>query len=195
MNKKRISIIITLTLFIGVLGFLYIGNESEQSKRETNNNNIISVDASWGEEFSTVDSLIKESDLIIIGSLQETLSSYQPFNDYEDTFTDAKINIEKTLKGEKIPKELIISQYGGEREDGKIEVFEDLPLMDENEKFLLFLEYIDDNTDRNGKYQPVRGVQGYYIIENGNIKSLVNGEINNKVTNKGINGINQIINK
>lgn len=195
-----IIVVMGVFLLSGVLGFMSSEFEINEENK-TANNNTIPVHASWGEEFSDVKSLVNHSDLIVIGSLDKQLSSYQPFEGHNDTFTDAKFNIEKVIKGKKTLDNVVISQYGGERPNGKIEIFDDLPLLDENHQYLLFLEHIDDNTSRDGKYQTVRGVQGFYTVgtesnfalsNEQKIQSTAQGEINKKVIKQGVKGVNEI---
>lgn len=176
-----------LTLASGYAGYI----NYNQSSDHTSDPNIVSVHAAWGEEFADVEALSESSDLVVVATLKDELMAYQPFEELEDTFTDATINIEEVVKGDVPQTEVTISQYGGIRADGKLEVFEDLPLLEKDKKYLLFLEYIEEDSERNGKYQTIRGVQGYYnVTEEGGtfsapgseIESIVDGEINEKVT-------------
>jgi len=110
--------------------------------------------------------------------------------------------VNKVLKGQAL-NELVISEYGGFRADGNLEVYHDLPLLEYNKSYLLFLEKIEDDTDRNGKYQYVEGIQGYYEFEEVNkllgtrkekkLKSHVEGEINQAVINLSIEDLEKII--
>lgn len=137
----------------------------------------------------TIEALIEESDLIIVGTLEKELESYQPFENMSDTFTDAIVKVNHVLKGEPI-SEIILSQYGGIRPDNRIELFEELPLIEKDKYYLMFLKEIKDNTKRNGKYQYVRGIQGFYYlqIDDPGIKSSLNNrevsieKIANKIT-------------
>jgi hypothetical protein len=76
--------------------------------------------------------------------------------------------VKRVLKGPSLD-EVVLSQYGGVRKDGKVEVFDDLPLLEKSKTYLLFLTKIKDDTERNGKYQVIGGPQGLYEL-NGNVK-------------------------
>ncbi|QTN00714.1 hypothetical protein ERJ70_16325 [Sediminibacillus dalangtanensis] len=182
--KRRSLVVIAVVLISMFAGYNFLIEDNIKASPSTNSNKVevdesssidpnkVEVHASWGDEFPDVQSLIKSSDIILVAELEESLNSYQPFNGYEDTFTDATISPIEMLKGE-IPKErLIISQYGGVRKDGKFEEFHDFPLLEKDKKYLLFLEKIEDSTERNGKYQAIRGIQGFYTLDE--VKSSIN---------------------
>ncbi|KGX84910.1 hypothetical protein [Pontibacillus litoralis] len=194
--KQFTRILLYVCVCVVVVGAGYLGYEKEKDTTSTDSN-IIPVHASWGDEAKDVKSLIKESDLVVVGKMTEQMASYQPFENYEDTFTDAKFTVGEIIKGDISSKEVVISQYGGERKDGKVEVFESLPLMEKDTSYLLFLTKIEDDTNRDGKYQTTGGPQGYYtLLNNSNfstfalddfeINGTVNGEINEKVENTSI---------
>lgn len=200
-EKMKMKMLIGFSIFFLSLVSGYFGY-NVYSVNSTPNPNVINVHASWGEEFMDVKSLSMDSDLIVLATLNKELDSYQPYKDLEDTFTDAEINIEEVIKGDKNKNIKIISQYGGIRPDGKKEIFEELPLLEKDKKYLLFLEAIEDGSDRSNKYQTVRGVQGFYIVSEeesktkgsvrGELKSIVNGDINRKVIKNGIEALREM---
>lgn len=158
-----VLLIISAALFSGVAGYT-IFKPKQLHISNTTDLNIISVDASWGIEYPNIKELIQDSDVVVIARLNKELGSYQPFDGYSDTFTDAEIVIDKVLKGNN-ETSLKISQYGGVRKDGRLEAFNDLPLLESNRSYLMFLERIQDNSERNNKYQYVGGIQGFYLLE------------------------------
>jgi len=197
MNKFIIASVLTTSLIFGYLGYSTVHQKTSEDL------DIETVHASWGDEYTEVESLFKDSDLVVVATLSKELNSYQPFEGHEDTFTDGEIRIIESIKNEGNKDAVIVSQYGGKRVDGKIEVFEDLPLLRKDKKYLLFLEKIEDNTDRNDKYQTVRGVQGFYTLSesftylesNEQLKGTVNGFINRAVIEKGIHGLREMSGK
>ncbi|HEX7063805.1 MAG TPA: hypothetical protein VF199_01940 [Bacillales bacterium] len=204
MNKMLTGISIAIVLSFGYFGYNVTFETGANKQLQMSDPNLIIAHASWGNEFKSVESLIAASDLVVLGSLEQELSSYQPFKGkgLKDTFTDARFKIDKVFKGEKGTQSIIVSQYGGKRPNGKIEIFAELPLMEKDQQYLLFLEQIHDNTKRNGKYQTIRGVQGFYMYNPNStfllsnhkaLKGTVNGKINKKVIEKGIKGIKEIV--
>ncbi|HBZ83922.1 MULTISPECIES: hypothetical protein [Brevibacillus] len=187
-------VLLTSVVLSGVLGYTL------STPKESN---VVSVHASWGKEQPSVKSLLDESDLVVVGTLKEEIKSYQPFDGYEHTFTDGTIELQRVLKGPPL-EEVVLSQYGGVRMDGKVEVFDDLPLLENSKTYLLFLSKINDNTERNGKYQVTGGPQGLYELARSDSKlmktpdaelsdfsifSFVDGEINQKVIDMGLDTI------
>lgn len=188
------GIVIIVTVLSGTTGYTLFKNNNENYK----SSNTILVNASWEEEFSDIESLIKNSELIVVAELDNELESYQPFEGYTDTFTDATIKIEQVLKGNYV-EPVIVSQYGGIRKDKKIEKYEDLPLMEKGKKYLLFLEKIKDTTDRNNKYQYIGGIQGFYLLEGQNndftIDAPEKAGLTQKVSNLKFNDLREKVNK
>ncbi|GIO05733.1 hypothetical protein J31TS6_17610 [Brevibacillus reuszeri] len=193
----------TNTLKVVLLSSVLLSGVAGYTLSTPKESNIVTVHASWGTEQPSVESLLDESDLVVVGTLKEDLESYQPFDGYEHTFTDGTIELQRVLKGPSLD-EVVLSQYGGVREDGKIEVFDDLPLLDKSKTYLMFLSKINDNTERNGKYQVTGGPQGLYELAGSDrkrmkapdaelsdfaISSFVDGEINQKVIDAGLDTI------
>ncbi|MCA1321615.1 hypothetical protein LC085_17045 [Bacillus tianshenii] len=149
--------------------------------------NVIEVHASWMEGSETLADLVDKSDLVVIGTLDEELGAYQPFDGEDDTFTDAKIHINQVLKGD--AKDIIISQYGGVRPDGKVEVFHDVPILKKNKKQLFFLTKIEDSTLRNGKYQYTNGIEGLFSIDKETVDSSADTALTKEMSNRDFQDI------
>lgn len=170
---KRILLPIFLLLFSligGITGYSIFNQDDhvhgEEHEHSLDSNKIL-VDASWGDEEPNVEALIESADLVVVAELGEEIGSYQPFEGHEDAFTDVTLNIKEVLQGDfsEENEELILSQYGGVREDNTIEEFIDLPFLEEENTYLFFLEKIEVDNERDGKYQYVGGPQGYYFLE------------------------------
>lgn len=182
--------VVSLSIVMGYLGY-NLTNDVDEPKT------IISH-ASWGDEYGSVRDLIEESDLVVIGELDQTLGSYLPFENYDLVFTDASVDVVRVLKGSEV-NNVTLSQYGGERPDGIIEVYDNLPFIEKGKHYLMFLKFINDDTERSGKYQFSRGAQGFYELQNYNnltsnystitISSVFDYGINGKVINAGIDNI------
>jgi hypothetical protein len=184
-NKKMVITTLVLGLVFGFVGYIYGENINSMDAHQTHNHSedVIEVHASWIEGSKSIEELVKTSDIVLVGSIEEEVGAYQPFMGYEDTFTDAKIKVQQILKGTS-EEDIIISQYGGVRRDGKLELFHHLPLLNKGKKHLFFLTKIEDNTLRNGKYQYTNGIEGLYAIEDDNLLSDVETIAVNKIKNK-----------
>lgn len=199
----------TNTIKIVLLSSILLSGATGYTLSTPKESNIITMHASWAEEQPSVESLIDVSDLVIVGTLKEELKSYQPYDGHEFTFTDGIVEVKRVLKGPSLD-EVVLSQYGGVRKDGKVEVFDDLPLLEKSKTYLLFLTKIKDDTERNGKYQVIGGPQGLYEL-NGNVKKLMKArdselndfsissfsdmEINQKVIDEGLDSIAELSKK
>ena len=148
--------------FFGISGFYASNLISDESNK-------IDVHASWSYITDTAEGLIEESQLVAVASVDKIeKKSYFPYPD-EPTivFTDATLNINEILYSDenlKVGDKITLSQYGGELTSGELLTYDDVPLLEKKEQVLVFLEKVEDDTVRSGKYQYVGGNIGLYLL-------------------------------
>ncbi|MDX1719740.1 MAG: hypothetical protein R3353_06245 [Salegentibacter mishustinae] len=102
----------------------------------------------------------------------------QPFKfDNSIIYTEYDVNIKTVLKGQENLSNIEVINYGGTNTDGEIVEWEGIENFNKGEIYLLFLEKIGDNTGlktdlRSGKYRPIDGPAGTYVIKSKDIQAL-----------------------
>jgi len=167
-----ISVLLIFFIIVGVITIVFPSLNYHSSQKESSSRvsgygqkitQVINYSVSWAIYYPDINSMIKDSDLIVIG----TIISYKSYTNGRHgdlVFTDYKIKVEKVLKG---PKKdyIIFTQTGGIINGIKYEVNDD-PLMKIGEKAVFFLKY-DKESD---KY--FTNPQGRLLIINDKVYSL-----------------------
>lgn len=127
---------------------------------------VVHMHAIWGEAADNLDELVNKSDVVAVIQPFGERESYKPFVGENDTFTDVNSKIVKSLKGDFTTNDTImISQYGGEREDGIIEEWDDQVKLENGKSYLVFLNKINSESPRANKYEVVNGIEGAFGLE------------------------------
>lgn len=134
------------------------GSASEGKSREQ----AVLYHISWAYHYPDLKSMIRDSDLIVIGVVVNS-SSYSGGR-YGIIFTDNKVKVERFLKGSS-DGYIVVKQTGGVINDTVYEVSDD-PLMEVGEKAVLFLKY----SPETGKYYTTP--QGRLIVIGDKVYSL-----------------------
>lgn len=151
-------------LAIVFLGFyFYLGNVTEHAQNRPVSSSapeMVVLSASWPKYHPDVQSLYKEADLVVTGTVGRVEPSRK--DEYEIVRTNMQFDIEKSYKNiYKDKNTIVIKQVGGTL-DGKEWVNTDIPVFKQGEQYLLFLKRHQDLT--YGVISPV----SLYKIESGN---------------------------
>lgn len=187
MSKK--IIILAIAIAIGSLILLNNLYNNNVSKAASDTNFDISAD--WADHFVDLKSMIKETDLIVVGEVVDSI----PEKRVNLIFTMQYIKIEECLKGSASKNDVIkVLQTGGEYDGKYTQAFPEIPLWKTGDKMILFLEYApDDGYTQGGHYNVAGGYQGYGFIKNSVICSDVinsdgeedsNDKVNDKISNE-----------
>lgn len=180
MNKKRF-ILLSLGLVL-IFAVLLINNSPK--KVITNPGN-----ADWTDYYEDEKALVNGSELICVGTVTKSKSELR--NDL--VFTQYSIKIDEIQKnGEGINKlkgnhpTIKVLLTGGEYQNFKTNPFEECPLLEEGEQYLLFLKH-----SQEGHYLISGGYQGIATIEN-NIISFRNNNSKKKYKDLEMKSIDNI---
>ena len=121
------------------------------------------MSASWSYNYSDVEELTQNSDLIALISVED-LASY--INDQELPMTNYTVNIDTPIYGCTEDDSINVVMTGGP-DNGVIFEIADDPLMNINDNFIIFAHQNND-----GSFTILSGPQGRMSIENGLVSSL-----------------------
>lgn len=179
MNKKTVITLSFLAIMILAFGFIIINNNNAEPI-------VITQSASLRE--LTLDELIEESELIIIGEVKTSLPSRWKAPNGEapknvtarqigeqrlSIFTDALILVIQTLKGSSTGPVLRIRSFTGEIEHVSW-INSSEPIYEKGQVYLLFLVKDDGPTQivDPGDYISVNAIDGVYKIIDGKAVSI-----------------------
>ena len=108
--------------------------------------------------------LIKKSNWIVVGSVLERQSYWN--NDHSLIYTDFRVSVENSLKGNDRPDSVTVTVLGGTVGDISLRV-SDEPAFEMNEQVLLFLERTGE-----AKARVVYGIQGKYSIRDHSVVEI-----------------------
>lgn len=160
MNKKRIIILLISIVIIAGFAALFNFYSYPLNRKMTSISNILIR--------TTPEEMVKQSDLIVIGTVSDLKAAKAPSvlqEGEEDIVTNINISVEKYLSN---PNNLSLSELVVQIVGGTINketmVVEDSPSFDEGQRVVVFLQKKDDNT-----FTVYGWSQGKYTISNGNI--------------------------
>lgn len=123
------------------------------------------ANVSWVKKYSSLASLVEDSDLVIVGNVISSTSYKVEDLDGYLIFTDYAINVKQVVLGATKGKTIIITQTGGTL-SGETRVIRDDPLLEKNCDMVLFLKSYE------GKYFILGGPQGRFHILDGKVYSV-----------------------
>lgn len=120
------------------------------------------MDASWIESYDNLEAIAEGSDIIVIGRLIE----HTPEKIVDMVFTYEQVEVKKVIKGDLSKKDIIsIKITGGILNDLSTPTIEDVTLLEDKTKYILFLDATGE-----GSYVISGGYQGYSVIEKNDFK-------------------------
>ncbi len=163
MGKIFTSGIIAVGIVATVLGFNYDKPEKVE---------LMEVDASWDYEPQSIDEMYELSDLVVVGKVKEEIGTIQPFTfDESVIYTEIDFKVNTFLKGE-TSKHIPVVNYGGTSPEGKVIEWHGIEKINKDKLYLLFLEKLETEDDRNNKYRPISGIAGTYEVSKSNGKEI-----------------------
>ena len=136
------------------------------------------LSASWVYNYSDLEEMTKDSDMIALVREDKLLETYEegglPFSEYQ-------MQVIEPILGVNQNEEITILMTGGEVEDYIMEV-EDDPLIRDGEEFLVFCKQ-----NKDGTFRVVSGPQGRMVYEDGKLSSLNTENSNARKTNVYMN--------
>lgn len=170
-------IILVLVTGVGLsISSAYFGFNNSLKSNAASSNDSIEVAAEWANESISVEDLMTEADLVVIGKTKVKKDkdnknrTIQPFiDDNSLVYTEYNFKIKYTIKGDESLKNIPLINYGGENTDGKEVNWENIEKFNDEKLYLVFLQKIPletgvENDPRAGKYRPMNGPEGTYAI-------------------------------
>lgn len=172
MNAKRRGFCMVSLIILGVV-VSTIGTNKENVPK-----NKEYLSASWVYNYSDLEEMTKDSDMIALVREDKLLETYEegglPFSEYQ-------MQVIEPILGVNQNEEITILMTGGEVEDYIMEV-EDDPLIRDGEEFLVFCKQ-----NKDGTFRVVSGPQGRMVYEDGKLSSLNTENSNARKTNVYMN--------
>ena len=172
MNAKRRGFCMVSLIILGVV-VSTIGTNKENVPK-----NKEYLSASWVYNYSDLEEMTKDSDMIALVREDKLLETYEegglPFSEYQ-------MQVIEPILGVNQNEEITILMTGGEVEDYILEV-EDDPLIRDGEEFLVFCKQ-----NKDGTFRVVSGPQGRMVYEDGKLSSLNTENSNARKTNVYMN--------
>lgn len=172
MNAKRRGFCMVSLIILGVV-VSTIGTNKENVPK-----NKEYLSASWVYNYSDLEEMTKDSDMIALVREDKLLETYEegglPFSEYQ-------MQVVEPILGVNQNEEITILMTGGEVEDYIMEV-EDDPLIRDGEEFLVFCKQ-----NKDGTFRVVSGPQGRMVYEDGKLSSLNTENSNARKTNVYMN--------
>ena len=172
MNAKRRGFCMVSLIILGVV-VSTIGTNKENIPK-----NKEYLSASWVYNYSDLEEMTKDSDMIALVREDKLLETYEegglPFSEYQ-------MQVIEPILGVNQNEEITILMTGGEVEDYIMEV-EDDPLIRDGEEFLVFCKQ-----NKDGTFRVVSGPQGRMVYEDGKLSSLNTENSNARKTNVYMN--------
>ncbi|HIW33103.1 MAG TPA: matrixin family metalloprotease [Candidatus Paenibacillus intestinavium] len=127
----------------------------------------IQLEPSWAVYYEDEEALTKAADLVIRGTVLETIGNYALKGNYSDYNTRVNIRLSDVIKGAELVGETItISQMGGT--DGKVDVLSDHSThLKEKQEVVLFLRQSSDGT-----YRPINEDDGIFVLRNSQFNNI-----------------------
>lgn len=122
--------------------------------------------ASWIYNYKDVNELKESADLIVLGTVSDSVQEKSDEIDNDLIFTRSTIEITKVISGKADLKEVSVRQMGGHNGKEVVEL-EDDPLMKKGDEVILFLKEYETN-----KFKIIGGPQGRFIVDNGKVFSV-----------------------
>ena len=120
---------------------------------EVNSSTTVSVSVSWTEGYSTETDMFDAADLVVLARLNKC----EPEIRSDLVFTRDYFVIERIFKGDvSIGEEICVLQTGGEYEGKITSELAEIPLMSENDVYLLYLRLTEPN-EKYGQYYVIKG--------------------------------------
>ncbi|MGN1126604.1 MAG: hypothetical protein ACI4RI_04120, partial [Ruminococcus sp.] len=168
MKNKRLFLIITLSTItvLAISGVTLFGFSSGKTTNVEDKNQYekVLLNASWDYNYSSVEELTNNSDLIaLININKENLSTDECAGIPMSTYT---AKVKESVCGCKSGDNVDIVMTGGVKDKKLYEVSDD-PLMDEGDQYIIFAK-----KNKNGTYTILSGSQGRLEYKNGNVSSL-----------------------
>ena len=172
MNAKRRGFCMVSLIILGVV-VSTIGTNKENVPK-----NKEYLSASWVYNYSDLEEMTKDSDMIALVREDKLLETYEegglPFSEYQ-------MQVIEPILGVNQNEEITILMTGGEVEYYILEV-EDDPLIRDGEEFLVFCKQ-----NKDGTFRVVSGPQGRMVYEDGKLSSLNTENSNARKTNVYMN--------
>lgn len=121
-----------------------------------------------------IDKLAKQSDIIVIGTVGDVISSSVNRTDkIAHLITRVNVNVEQIVAGTFSDKEIPVSLLG----DGKTIIYEDEVKLEKGERVLLFLTHTGTDTVYGDAYVPIGGSQAKFSIGSDDVaRNPIHGE-------------------
>lgn len=143
--------------------------------------------ADWKDNYSSVDDLIAESDIILSGKVIDSMTEQR----FDLIFTNQEIVPENVFKGELVEgQSILVLQTGGEMNGIKTLPFAEAPLLEKDCEYVMFLEDTGE-----GYYLILGGYQGLGEVVNGRLKfsNVKSDEISRELTGKTFSAVVNIL--
>lgn len=116
----------------------------------------------------TLEELVKQADLVVLGSCQETISAWDA--EKKRIFTHIRVAIERCLKPCNCPSRITIRQLGGTVDDFSTKIA-GAPEFQKGERVILFLKTSPTTFYQvlgmsQGKFSMIRKGASYYVMRN-----------------------------
>jgi hypothetical protein len=157
MKKKVIfSVVLTGVILVGgVLWFEKSNAVSEEPKRGS------ATYVSWTELFSSVDEMEEASDIGIIGVLSESVPEVRE----NVVFTRNIVEVKEVYSGDvQVGDYVEVLQTGGTYENISTPAFSEIPLMEPDKEYALFLKETEPHEEYGQYYLIAGGYQGFAEI-------------------------------
>ena len=159
MSKKNVIIVLIVVILVGGVMTFFVWNKNKSSEVEVTN-----IHAELPDKVDP-NVLIKSSDIIIIGTVQDIEAKKVPSQIWgEGTMeivSDVRLSVERYIKNslELTEQEIVVRVSGGQVGNEHTAVLEDMPSFSKDEKALIFIKKV-----RDGSLRATGGVFGKYTI-------------------------------
>lgn len=154
MRKIRIGILVAIMILFGIAAMITKENGSVSTVPQS----MIQVQASWQNGYDSIESLVKNSKLIAVGTisaqsseLRHDLAFTKQTIDLKDIRKDVRSSATSTLD------QIVLLQTGGSCDGITTQTIEGAPLLETGKTYLLFL---DESAE--GHFLVMGGVEGAY---------------------------------
>ncbi|URN94627.1 MAG: matrixin family metalloprotease [Candidatus Pristimantibacillus lignocellulolyticus] len=136
---------------------------------------VIHLEPSWAVYYEDEAALTKAADLVIRGTVTDTLGNQAAKGNYSNYNTLVNIEVSEVIKGSEIVGDNItVSQMGGT--DGKVDVYSDSSThLEEKQEVLLFLRQSNDGT-----FRPINEDDSIYVLKDGAFNNIATEQVLNE---------------
>lgn len=169
LNKKVMFYLFAVV----VVGAAFLMNQNfskasnSQIATDLPNNKVVNVHSDLTKRFSTVAQLSQDAEVIV---LAEVGSNGKSFEYAKVVFTTTDVRINKAIKGDfKAGESISVLETGGALHDLEYRI-DDVPVLKQGEKVLLFLEKFQGAEFAKNSYLILVSYQGKFILRSANNK-------------------------